>query len=115
MEYITQATEKRIKEMVKNEHKFGEALQQLLDDMKSREGWYGATIKEMKDAGYNLENATQIKVQYYYQHLYNGLTVLFENLFYATFTNDLHHASIYDFNKLVKMVYEMECNGYGAY
>lgn len=115
MKYITQTTENRIKEMIKKEHKFGEALQQILDEMKCRESWYGATIKEMKESGCRLSNATQINVPYYYQYLYNGLSVIFGNLFYVTFTSDLHYANIYDFNKLVKKVSEMEYNGYGTY
>lgn len=115
MKNITQATEKRIKKMVEREHKFGEALQSILDDMKSREGWYGWSIKTAKEHGYELENETQINVSYYYQNLYNGLSYIFNDLFYVTFTNDLHCASIYDFNELVKRVDSMEYNGYGMY
>ena len=115
MKSITQATENRIKAMVKRDHKFGEALQDLLDEMKSREGWYGASIKEMKEAGYELENTTQIKVSTYYEYLYNGLTCLFFDLFHATFTLGLHCATINDFSKLVKVVSEMENDGWGAY
>lgn len=115
MKSITQATENRIKAMVKSNHKFGEALQDLLDEMKSREGWYGASIKEMKKAGYELENTTQIKVSTYYEYLYNGLTCLFFDLFHATFTLGLHYATINDFNELVKVVSEMENDGWGAY
>ena len=115
MKYITQATEKRIKDMVKQGHKYGEALQQILDDMKGREGWYGSTIKEMKTAGYSLENETQIKVSRYYEYLYNGLTIMYNGLFYATFTLGLNIVNIYDFNTLVKKVAEMENKGYGTY
>lgn len=115
MTYITQITEKRIREMVKKGHKFGEALQQILDDMKAREGWLGASIKEMKSYGVELENETQISVSTYYQYLYNGLTYLFYDLFYATFTLGLHSATITDFNKFVKVVSEMENDGWGVY
>lgn len=115
MKYITQATEKRIKDMVKREHKFGEALQDVLDQMKCREGWYGESIKGMKRYGVELENSTQLNVSRYYEYLYNGMTVLFFDLFHATFTLGLHCATITDFNKLVKVVDEMETDGWGTY
>lgn len=115
MKNITQATEKRIKKMVERGHKFGEALQSLLDDMKSRMGWYGASIKEMKKYGYELENETQVNVSRYYQPLYNGLGCIFSDIFTATFCLDLHYVSIKDFNELVKRVDAMEYDGYGTY
>lgn len=115
MKNITQATERRIKKMVERGHKYGEALQFILDDMKGREGWCGWSIKTAKEHGYELENETQINVSRYSADLYLGLSIIFSNLFYATFTNDLHCASIYDFNELVKRVDEMENDGYGTY
>lgn len=112
MNNVTQVSENKIKEMVKNSHRYGECLLSLLDRMKGRIGWEGASVKEMKKYGYVLDNDTQVKVSYCYMEEYNGLSVLFSEIFNATFTNDLHHATIKDFNKLVKMVSEMENDGY---
>lgn len=62
MKAITQAIEKRINDMIKRDHKFGETLKSALDEMKSSIGRYGASIKEMKQYGVTLDNDTQIKV-----------------------------------------------------
>lgn len=112
MKFITQATEKRINEMVRNNHKFGDALQSLLDAMKAREGWLGSSIKEMASYGVHLDNDTQIRASEYYTPLYNGMTCAYSEFFNASFTLGLNVANIYDFNKLVKIMSELPCNGW---
>lgn len=112
MKFITQVTEKRINEMVQSHHRYGEALQSLLDNMKAREGWLGTSIKEMSYYGVRLDNDTQIRVSEYYAPLYNGITCAYHKIFYASFTLGLNVANIYDFNKLVKIMSELPCNGW---
>lgn len=115
MKAITQATEKRINDMVKRGHKFGAALKSALDEMKSSIGWYGASVKEMKQYGVTLDNETQINLYRSDAPLWNGLTVLFPGYINASFCLDLHYGSFYDFNALVRAVDSLECNGYGVY
>lgn len=112
MKNITQATEKRIKDMIKRGHKYGRCLQQLLDDMKGREGWLGGSISEMKKSGVELENNTQIHIWKSYAPLYFGLSHMFPDYLYTVDCCDLHYVSIYDFNALVKAVDGMEHNGW---
>lgn len=94
---ITQATEKGINDMLKSGHKYAIVTSYLLDEMKGSIVWYGATIKKMKEYGAYLLNSTQIRVSDYYQSELNGLSVLFDDLIYACFTNGLHYVSIYDY------------------
>ncbi len=115
MKYITQTTENRIMEMVKADHKYGVALLELLNEMKGREGCYGASVKQMKDWGIRLDNATQISIPVFYlSNLYRGIGIVYSNLFHATYCADLHHADIYDFNELVKVMHNLPCNGWEA-
>lgn len=106
MKNVSQATEKRIQEMVKSGHIYGECLKAILDNMKEFEGWYGSSISEMKKFGVVLDNSTEVRVPRCYAPLYNGMSVNFSGMFSASFALGMHVAYIDDFNGLVKAIYE---------
>ena len=98
MKNITMATEIRINNMVKQNIEQAKALLYILNQLKSRSGWLGATIAEMKKYGYTIENDNQVKV--YVSDIMRGMAVNFEELFNAVDCCDLHYVTLRDFNKL---------------
>lgn len=106
MNVITAATEKRINEMVKIGNIYGNELLYLLNTMKSNIGWYGATIKEIKNGGEYLKNYTQFDVVI--TGILRGMGINFEKNINVVGTHDLHYVTIRDFNLLVKKCSEYE-------
>lgn len=105
MEYVTKATEKRISQMIKNGNKYADILLYLLNELKSRIGWFGGTIKEIEKYRYHVDNEQQIRVNE--SNILRGMGNKFEKYITVVFCEDLHHADIKDFNALVKV-----CNKY---
>lgn len=110
MEYITQATENRIRKMVKEGHAYGDMLEYILHEIKGQMTYEEGTVTQLKKKGIRLYNKTQVNV--YEDARMNGLAVKYPDLIGVVFCRDLHYLNIYDFNKLVKVVSELPWNGY---
>lgn len=100
MEYVTKATEKRINQMIKNDNRYADILLYLLNELKSRIGWYGGTIQEIEKYGYHVDNEQQIRVNE--SNILRSMGNKFKEYITVVFCEDLHHANIKDFNALVK-------------
>ena len=109
MEYITQATEDRIRKMVKEEHAYGDMLEYILRQIKEQTTYEEGTVTKLKKKGVRLYNKTQVSV--YEDARMNGLAVRYPELIGAVFCRDLHYLNIYDFNKLVKIVTDLAGKG----
>lgn len=116
MKNITQATENRIKKMVKNEHRYGECFEYLLNKMKEMEGFSTSftitEIKEYFDGEEYLKNETQVEFFKWDAPLLRGLEYAFPNMISVVDCLNLHYVNVSDFNKLVKCVFELPENGY---
>ena len=99
MKYVTTATEKRVKNA---DCKYADILIYLLDEMKCRYACLGASIKEMKGYGINIDNATQMNVNE--TNDMRGLCYIYNDYIRYVGTNDLSYVNIDDFNGLVKAV-----------
>lgn len=110
MTNITSITEKRINKMQKESHKYAKCLAYILREIKCSAGCDGITVNEIKQIGLTLPNATQVKV--YEMAEINALSIAYPELIKAVFCADLHYVNIYDFNKLTRVVGDLECNGY---
>jgi len=104
MKNVTMTTEKLINEMIKNEAKYGNELQYLLNSMKSRLGYEGATIAEMKKYNEYVSNESQIDIVV--TNVLRGINVNFNEYINVVDCLNLQYATIRDFNKLVKACYE---------
>lgn len=110
MTTITATTEKRIRQMQKDNHKYAECLAYILREIKCSCGCDGTTVAQLKKLDLELPNTTQINV--YEMPEMNGLSIIYPEYINAVFCADLHYLNIYDFNKLVKVVNELPDNGY---
>jgi len=100
---ITQVTVTKINEMVEKDMVYGNELKYFLNEMLSRKGCLGATLKEMKKWNISLENQDQFNV--YEANIFRGMGVTFKKYMSATFCLDLHYVTIEDFNGLVNACY----------
>lgn len=104
-QYITQATESRIKVLLKADIEEGKLLNYALEEIKSKYGWYGASVKEAKRCGVQFYAEDQIKVHPFYERILNGWSVKYNDFTYYTNTHGLNCWTIKDFNALVSAVY----------
>lgn len=51
MEYIAQATENRIKKMVKEDHAYGDMLEYILREIKGQMTYEDGTVTQLKKEG----------------------------------------------------------------
>ena len=103
--YITQATERRINEMLKADMPEGNLLNWALDEIKGLEGWQGATIKEAKGYGVQFDAYQQISGRRDYLAKLNGWASIYPDMMGYSGTLDLNTWTIWDFNGLVSLVY----------
>lgn len=102
--FVTQATEKRIKKMVKNHCRYGLALENLLYKLKAWEGYEDYSIKEMRDLGIQIDNQYRELSIDLYTKILTGMSCNYQGLISVALTYDLSHCYIPDFNKLVKTI-----------
>lgn len=109
MKYVTQITEKRINELIKNFSGYGWPLQFLLDRMKEYDNIdLCESIKDLREQGIRIESTDrQFRISCC-EYVYNGMSINYSDLFHITTTYDLCHVDIKDFNKLVKVIYDKE-------
>lgn len=107
MNNITMVTENRIKKMLKQEATYSRALDYLLDKLKGWYGYSGATIEECKQWGIMIDNCMQMCV--IPDSELRGLCYNFSDYILLTECLDLRYVDIFDFNGLVKVVYEKNC------
>jgi hypothetical protein len=100
---ITQVTVNKINKMVEKNMKYSKELKYFLNEMLSRKGCFGTTLKEMRKWNIPMENQSQFNV--YDSNVFRGMGITFEKYMSATFCLDLHHVSIKDFNGLVEACY----------
>lgn len=110
MKYITASSENRImKAASKDDFGFwaldeAGTLASILDDIKGRYGWQGATVSEAKALGQRFENYDQLNGYSHRVHILYGWGVRFPELVNYSNTLGLDVLTIYDFNGLVKAV-----------
>lgn len=110
MKYITATSENRIMKAASKDNfgfwEFDEAstLAAILDDIKARYGWCGATVSEAKKLGQRFDNYDQINGFSHRDHILFGWSVRFPELVNYSNTLGLDVLTIYDFNGLVKAV-----------
>lgn len=106
MKNITSVSEKRIKEMIKQKYKYAEVARYILDAVKCSAGCYGLTIAELKKLDLHINNEFQFYINYMPELV--GLSILFPSLINVTLCGDLHYIKVFDFNKLIKDLAEMQ-------
>lgn len=103
---MTKATEKRINALRKidNQTNVQKLIVWVYDEMISRIGCYGASIKELEQWGIDFWADDQIKGHTAYIAEMNGLSSRFPEYIHYTDTLGLNCLTIKDFNKLVKAI-----------
>ncbi len=107
MKHITYTTERainRIKRIPEWERTNEQNLAiSIWDKIFSRNGYYGASLKELEQhLGFRLDNALQINV-YYYTGIHGLEYKTRGNVRYCG-TNDLSHVNVNDYNAWVKSI-----------
>jgi hypothetical protein len=100
---ITQVTVNKINEMIVKDMKYSKELKYFLNEMLSRKGCFGASLKEMKKWDMAMENHAQFDV--YDSNIFRGMGITFQEYISPTFCLDLHYVTIKDFNGLVNACY----------
>lgn len=110
MKYITAITEKRITKAACKDNfgfwAYDEAgtLAAILDDIKNRYGWYGASVAEAKKNGQQFSSASQLTGFAHRTNVLFDWTIRFPELVNYSNTLGLDVLTIFDFNGLVKAV-----------
>lgn len=112
MKYITASTEKRImKAARKDSFGFWEntkagTMAAILDEIKSRYGWYGCSVAEAKKLGQQFDNADQLRGFSHRSCILYGLAVNYPEFINYSNTLGMDVLTIIDFNGLVRAALE---------
>lgn len=107
-EYVTQATENRVKKLVSLGLDEGKVLQWVLDEEKSLQGMYGASVTEAKKQGvrYHSDFILSYHPPRWYSAILSGWYCVYSEFTYYADTHGMNSWMIKDFNSLVRVVYD---------